>query len=100
MTKHHQIVTIPVAASEIEAHLGRRFRAVRVAHEVTQDEIAKGLGRSINTVRWHEAGARSLRANEIVIAAELIGCAPEDLVSLKPVPKPVPKQKHGKRNAR
>lgn len=68
------MTTRPEARGPLEAALGARFRAVRKAHKVTLHDLANGLGCSVNTVRWHEAGARMMRTDDIVRAADIIGC--------------------------
>jgi transcriptional regulator with XRE-family HTH domain len=65
--------TKPVARTPLEEALGAAFRAARRANKVSLTAMAQKLGCSINTVRWHEAGARSLRADDLVRAADIIG---------------------------
>jgi transcriptional regulator with XRE-family HTH domain len=60
--------------------LGDRFREVRTSRGVLLREVAKGLDVSINTVRWHEGGARMLRVDQLVRAAKIIGVDPSDLL--------------------
>lgn len=84
------MTTVPKRAGEVEACLGATFRAERKARGVSQGRIAKGLGVSINTVRWHEAGARSMRLADIVRAACIIGCRPEALILARSAAKPSP----------
>lgn len=78
------MTTKPIPRGDLEVALGRRFRSVRRASGVRQIDVAKRLGLSINTVRWHEAGARLLRVDELMRAAEIIGCDPVNLISLGP----------------
>lgn len=75
-----RVITKPVPKGELEAELGRRFRLARERAEVRLTDVASHLGCSINTVRWHEAGTRLLRVDDVVRFARLIGCDPSDLV--------------------
>ena len=75
-----KIVTVPQIASDIHAQLGKLFREKRRAAGVSQEDMIAHLGCSINKLRWHEAGARSLRADDLVRAAELLKCEPGELI--------------------
>jgi transcriptional regulator with XRE-family HTH domain len=68
--------TIPIPRSELEARLGERFRVERKRADVRLRELAETLGVSINTIRWHEYGARMMRADLIVRAAGRMGVEP------------------------
>jgi transcriptional regulator with XRE-family HTH domain len=67
------IETIPEPAGELEASIGARFRKVRKGRKVSLRTLADRLQVSINTVRWHEAGARMMRVDDVAKAAEIIG---------------------------
>lgn len=67
------MATIPIAKGELQASIGERFRAVRRSRGVWLRDIATALRCSVNTIRWHETGARMLRADAIVEAAALLG---------------------------
>lgn len=73
-------VTKPVPAGELTKEIGEIFKVKRRKAKVSLESMASGLGCSINTVRWHEAGARMLRADQIIVAAEIIGCEPRELL--------------------
>lgn len=73
-------MTRPVPASDDHAIIGRKMREKRVAANVSVMKLARALNVSVNTVRWHEAGARLLRADDLVIAASVLGCKPSDLI--------------------
>lgn len=60
--------------------LGRRFREARQRHGVPLSVLATRLGLCVNTIRWHEAGDRMLRTDQLVAAAAIIGCEPIDLI--------------------
>lgn len=75
--------TRPEARGQVEAALGARFRKVRKTQKVTLLDLAQRLGCSVNTVRWHEAGARMMRVDDIVRAAEIIGVDPAELTRLE-----------------
>lgn len=65
---------------EIEAALGAQFRTVRRRQKVWLKELSRRLECSVNTIRWHEAGARMMRADMLVRAAEVIGVQPQELM--------------------
>ena len=75
------MTTKPTPAGHVEQALGQRFREVRKRQKVTLIDLSKHLGCSINTVRWHEAGARMLRADDIVRCAEFMRVDPFELVT-------------------
>lgn len=77
--------TKPEATSDLAAKLGARFQAARnrYGHKVTLSELSKALKVSMNTLRWHEAGARMLRADQIAQAAELMKIPPGDLLTVR-----------------
>jgi transcriptional regulator with XRE-family HTH domain len=73
------MTTRPEPRGAVEAALGARFRLMRRQQKVSLLAVAQGLGCSINTVRWHEAGARMLRTDDLVRAALIIGVDPAEL---------------------
>ncbi|CAB4122665.1 HTH_XRE domain containing protein [uncultured Caudovirales phage] len=75
--------TKPIPRGEVEIELGERFRRVRKSCGMSLAELSLGLKCSINTLRWHEAGARPLRVDEIVRSAEIMGCVPNILIVSK-----------------
>lgn len=75
--------TVPVPSSPENAALGARFREVRRAHKVYLRPLAEAMGCSLNKIRWHEAGHRMLRLDEVVQAAKVIGVAPAELLPQK-----------------
>ena len=70
----------PVARGEMEAGIGARFRSIRKASRVSLKPLAVHLECSVNTVRWHEAGARMMRADLIVRAAQFMKVNPQELL--------------------
>jgi len=74
--------TKPVPAGEVEQALGRRFREVRKRQKIRLVDIASGLQCSINSVRWHEAGARMLRTDDLVRCARIMGVDPSELTAI------------------
>jgi transcriptional regulator with XRE-family HTH domain len=68
----------------LAAKLGARFQAARNRYgsKVTLTELSKKLGVSVNTLRWHEAGARMLRADQIHEAAGIMGIPPGELLTV------------------
>lgn len=83
MTPPRSRPTMPQARGEFEAALGARFREVRKRQKVWLVPLAKALGCSVNTIRWHEYGARMLRADLLVRAAEFMNVPHEDLIGTK-----------------
>ena len=74
-------VTISVAVGTEEAALGAQFRAVRRRQRCYLQPLAAHLGCSINTVRWHEAGARMMRTDMLARAAAFMGVETSELVN-------------------
>ena len=72
--------TVPLATSPENAALGSRFREVRRRQKVYLRPLADALGCSLNTVRWHEAGARMLRLDQVVQAAGIMGVDAAELL--------------------
>jgi transcriptional regulator with XRE-family HTH domain len=70
---------IPIAKGDFEAALGARFRSVRESRDAKLKDLAVHLGLSVNTIRWHEAGAVMLRLDMLHKAAEFLGCEVNDL---------------------
>lgn len=70
----------PVPRGDMEVSIGARFRKNREDQGVSLVPLAKHLGCSVNTVRWHEAGARMMRADLIVRAANFMGISPQELL--------------------
>lgn len=77
------MATKPLPRGDIEAALGERFRVVRRTNKVWLKDLAKHLDCSVNTLRWHEAGARMMRADMLARAANVIGVAPEELMMIE-----------------
>lgn len=77
------MTTKPTEGSEVQKALGDTFRSVRTRSGITLKALAQRMQRSINTIRWHEAGSRSLRADDLVLAAQVMGCSPTMLVADK-----------------
>lgn len=75
--------TKPVPGTETQIALGRTFLRERSRTGVTLERIATALKTSINTIRWHEAGARSLRADDLIAAAGVMGCSPATLIAVE-----------------
>ena len=69
--------TKPIPGTEIQIGLGRAFKRERDRTGTTLDQLAKGLGVSINTIRWHQEGAR---CDDLIKAAGIIGCPPTELM--------------------
>lgn len=80
------MTTKPTEGSEVQRALGYTFRSVRTQSGITLKALAQRMQRSINTIRWHEAGSRSLRADDLVLAAQVMGCSPTELVADNPQP--------------
>jgi transcriptional regulator with XRE-family HTH domain len=76
--------TRPTEGTAVQKSLGDAFRAVRTNSGFSLKALAQRMRRSINTIRWHEAGSRSLRADDLVLAAQVMGCSPTKLMQEKP----------------
>lgn len=74
--------TIPSPKGELEVALGAQFRETRRSREIWLRDLSKRLGVSVNTLRWHEAGARMMRVDQLVKAAAIIGVRPIELIEL------------------
>lgn len=72
--------TRPTAIGEREAAIGALMRAARKRQRVGLRPLAEHLQCSINTIRWHEAGARMMRADMLSRAADFIGVPPAELI--------------------
>lgn len=77
------MATKPQPKGDVEIALGEQFRTVRRRQKVWLRDLAAKLECSVNTVRWHEAGARMMRAEMIVKAAEFMGVQPEELIQIR-----------------
>ena len=87
------MTTKPVPKTSLEVSLGAHFRKVRKEREFTLDTLRKALGVSVNTLRWHEAGARSMRLNDVVRAVQIMQAGNLPLVPdavIKPYAPPPP----------
>lgn len=74
------MTTKPVKGTIIQQMLGEKFLRIRTQYGVTLKMLSDQMKCSINTIRWHEAGDRCLRADGLVKAAAVIGCSPTDLI--------------------
>jgi transcriptional regulator with XRE-family HTH domain len=74
------MATKPTATSPENAALGARFKEVRRRQKVWLRPLAEQLGCSLNTIRWHEAGDRMLRLDQVVQAARIMGVQPSELL--------------------
>lgn len=74
------MTTRPPEGTEVQKALGELFRAKRTEKGISLKSMAQMMRCSINTIRWHEAGGRILRADELVQAAKFMGCSPTSLM--------------------
>lgn len=72
----------PDPVGPLQVALGAVFRQVRKKKKVSLKPLSMHLACSINTIRWHEAGARSMRADDLVKAAAFLEVSPAELVTL------------------
>ena len=63
--------------------LGKHFRHYREAANITLRDMARRMGMSINTIRWHEAGIRLLRVHDLWKASNILGVTPDRLLDPK-----------------
>lgn len=68
--------TKPVSKGPHAAAIGARLRVEREAHPISLEDFAQAVGMSINKVRWHEAGSRLLRADELAVCARILKLEP------------------------
>jgi transcriptional regulator with XRE-family HTH domain len=80
------MATKPQPKGEVEMALGEQFRAVRRRQKVWLRDLAAKLECSVNTVRWHEAGARMMRADMIIKSAEFMGVSADELMQIRSEP--------------
>lgn len=76
--------TTPIPAGDLEQRLGAHFRKLRKERKFSLVALAAAMKCSVNTIRWHEAGARLMRFDDVVRAAEVIGVAPDRLLPTNP----------------
>lgn len=74
--------TKPEAKSPDAARLGEQFRAVRKRQKITLKDLAAQMNVSVNTIRWHEAGDRMLRTDQISEAARCLGVLARELTEI------------------
>ena len=64
--------SVPHPIDNATKALGARLRVEREAHGISLEDFARAMGGSINTIRWHEAGSRMLRGDDLVQAARIL----------------------------
>ena len=64
--------------------IAQRLRAARLAALLTQEQAAERLGWKQPTLSEIEAGRRSVRAEELILFADLYGVPVVDLVEVAP----------------
>lgn len=62
----------PIPRGALEVNLGSAFRAAREAANMTLVDLSQRLDCSVNTIRWHEAGARPMRSDMLSMAAQIM----------------------------
>lgn len=72
----------PKSKSDTEMQLGLTFRRLRKAKGFSMRGIARRMGIAVNSVRWHEAGATMLRADDLLKATEILDCTANDVMML------------------
>ena len=60
-----------------------RLRALRLQHEMTQQELCEKLGVSVMTVRNWESGAKNPSMNAIVLLSEEFGVSADELLGIR-----------------
>lgn len=68
--------SVPKPKGKVEAAHGAAFRQARNAASKTLLETAEALGVSVNTIRWHEAGASIMPPDKLLAAGVLFGADP------------------------
>ena len=84
----------PIASSALNVALGDAFKLRRENAGLSLRTLAGLMERSVNTIRWHEGGETPLRANDLVMAARIIGCSMDALTGYQH--RPPPKRKRRK----
>ena len=74
------MTTKPTSGTDTQIALGKLFREAREHSGVTLRQLAERMGMSINTIRWHEAGTRCIRVDDLVMAARMMGVPPDILI--------------------
>lgn len=64
--------TRPKARNPQLLAIGTRLRIEREAQGISLNDLCVAIGCAINTVRWHEAGSRMMRADQIVRCATVL----------------------------
>lgn len=72
----------PDPKSPLHFALGQQFQKVRRECQVWQPDLAKAIGCSINTIRWHEMGIRMLRTDMLYKAARAMNVDPSTLMDI------------------
>lgn len=67
---------VPKPKGKVEAAHGAAFRQARNAASKTLTETAEALGVSVNTLRWHEAGAAIMAPDKLLAAGVLFSVDP------------------------
>lgn len=62
--------------------LGKKFRVLREAKKISLRDMAKKMGRSLNVVRFHEAGALLLRLDALITAAAVLNVDASRLITV------------------
>lgn len=82
--------TTPTPSSEENAALGRLMRQCREAAQINVRDMARAVGVSLNTYRWHEGGALMLRLDKVIMASRVLGLP---LSAVTQLPEPAKKRK-------
>lgn len=60
--------------------VGARVKALRKAHDLTDQQLADKIGRSVAQVFRYQSGDTSLDAETLVVLAGALGCSVGDIV--------------------
>lgn len=66
--------------TEIAEHIGRRIKALREAQGITQHQLAKHIGKSVETISNIERAKVTPGLNTLVIFAEKLNCQVRDFL--------------------
>jgi len=69
-----------VAQDDLSAAIGKLFRSVREERGFTLQRLSDEMERRMNVIRFHEAGVRLMRADDLTRAALAMGVAPRSLL--------------------
>ena len=65
---------------ERDIYLGERIREIRLAHEETQEDLARALGLTAQKIKTWETGTRAIKSGDLVALADHYNCTSDFIV--------------------